>query len=140
VRALALALVAAALGASGAGYAGAPSCYRVTIGLNGATGGIVAIVRVSDRGRSACRLRGLLRLSVRRADGSLVRRIRGNPARLSVDARLAPSKPLVRDWIWRNWCGARRRFWFVVGTARTATSPPSCQSRAVPSTLRRFGP
>jgi hypothetical protein len=134
VRGLALALAAAALGASGAGHAAAPSCNRVTIGLNGATGGVVAVVRV----RSACRLRGLLRLSVRRSDGSLVRRIRGNPSAVTVDSRVG--KPVVRDWIWRNWCGARRHFWFVVGTTRVATSPPACASRAVPSTLRRFGP
>jgi hypothetical protein len=133
VRPLAVVLAAAALVAGGERHATA-SCHRVTIGLNGATGGVVAVVRVGDRGRDACRLA----LSVRRADGTIVRRIRGNPALLRV--RLALSKPLVRGWIWRNWCGARGRFWFVAGTARVATSPPACASRASPSTLRRFGP
>jgi hypothetical protein len=111
VRALACVLAAVALGASGEGHA-TPACSRVTIGLNGATGGVVAGVRVSDRCRSAC----CLGLSVRRADGSIVRRIRGNPALLRV----------------------RRRFWLVAGTARVATAPPACASRAAPSTLRRF--
>jgi len=131
VRALACVLAAAALGAGGQGNT-APACSRVTIGLNGATGGGVAVVRVSDRGRSTCRLV----LSVRRADGTIIRRIRGNPALLRV--RLGLSKHVVRDWIWRNWCGPRGRFWFVVGTARVATAPPACASRAAPSTLRRF--
>jgi hypothetical protein len=111
VRALACVLAAAALGAGGQGNT-APACSRVTIGLNGATGGGVAVVRVSDRGRSTCRLV----LSVRRADGTIIRRIRGNPALLRV----------------------RRRFWLVAGTARVATAPPACASRAAPSTLRRF--
>jgi hypothetical protein len=128
VRALACVLAAVALGAGGEGHA-APACHRITIGLNGATGGVVAAVRVSDRGRSTCRLV----LSVRRADGTLVRRIRGNPEVVTGDARL------VRDWIWRNWCGPRRRFLFVAGTARAATAPPACASRAAPSTLRRLG-
>jgi hypothetical protein len=140
VPALALMLAATVFAAGGERHA-APTCYRVAIGLNGATGGVV---RVSDRGRSACRLRTRLRFSVRRVDGSLVRRVRGNPGLLSVDERLAPAKPVVRDWIWRNWCGARERFRLVArvgtSTARVGTSAPACASRAAPSTLRRFGP
>ena len=76
-RADRVALVVAAVAASTASAAGravTPLCnggVKLTLSSNGATGGIVEIVKFTRTESAACRLRGTLTLAIRRPDGTL---------------------------------------------------------------------
>jgi hypothetical protein len=113
------------------------------LSTNGATGGIVGVVRIRSTGGTSCRLETQLRFITQNADGSPVRHVDGNPALLPLRSRLSPSMVLVRDWIWRNWCGSAERFRFAarVGSESASMrgiSPPRCDDPRAPSKLMRL--
>ena len=115
--------------------------YHVDLVLNGATGGLVGIVKLAPVGQ-ACRLATTIDLSVRRADGALVTSVTGNPAALSVDRDLS-SEPLTISWIWRNWCGRHDGLALVasaggVSDRAPVTTPPRCDRPNAASTLARL--
>jgi hypothetical protein len=117
--------------------------YGLRLSTNGATGGIVGVVQIRSAVGASCRLETQLHFSAQHADGSTVRQVDGNPALLSIRARLTPSTVVVRDWLWRNWCGTAERFTFAAsaGPERASTrgiSPPRCDDPRAPSRLMRL--
>jgi hypothetical protein len=117
--------------------------YSLGLSTNGATGGIVGVVRIRSTLGTSCRLEAQLRFITQHVDGSPVRHVDGNPALLPLRSRLSPSTDLVRDWIWRNWCGSAERFRFAarVGSesaSRRGISPPRCDDPRAASKLMRL--
>jgi hypothetical protein len=112
-------------------------------------GGIVISLYVENtRGRSGCRFRAKVALSLREDATRLLLPVRGNfaPPR-AVNTAVAKGAVLRISWLWRNWCrrvaavgyvesmrdGADRQEW----VGRLA-SPP-CRDRRRPSTLAAYG-
>src|SRR5262249_30438920 len=115
--------------------------YALRLSTNGATGGIVGIVQIRSKAGTSCRLETQLRLTTEHADGSRVGQIDGNPTVFPLREHLSPSSVLVRDSIWRNWCGSAERFTFDAtagpgGAAMNGIAPPRCDDPHSPSRLR----
>ena len=121
--------------------------YLLRLSTNGATGGIVGVVQIRSKAATSCRLETQLRFSAQHADGSPVREVDGNPALLALRASFSPSMVLVRDWIWRNWCGRRLRAVGIIASGATAITQqwvglfasPGCRDRRQHSTLATYG-
>jgi hypothetical protein len=101
----------------------------------GATGALVNSVGAELRHGPECTLMGTLHYSVRHADGSLVRRIDGNPATFAVHSviRNGPLRKITPTWGWSNWCHGEGRFEFRATVDSMKTSAPvaatSCEGR-----------
>lgn len=137
----------AACGSSSSAATAGPTCrasqVRPTPVLNGATGGIVATVRLQHVRGPACRLDRIVRAAVRRKDGTLAEPIAGNPAASPVHARLGRGRSIAISWVWRNWCGPEQQFLFTasVGSTRARRAvpvPPRCDESSSASTFERL--
>jgi hypothetical protein len=111
--------------------------------------GMVISLHVENiRGRSDCRFREALALSLLARDTRLLLPVRGNPAPLRVIDRIVPKGAVLRiSWLWRNWC---RRSVTAVGSLASGAAAvrqtwvslfpsPACRDRRRPSTLATYG-
>lgn len=117
--------------------------YALKLSTNGATGGIVGVVQIRSKAETACRLETQLRFATEHEDGSTVAQIDGNPTSFALRAHLSPSTVLVRDSIWRNWCGNSEKFTFAASAGPERASmpgiaPPRCDDPHARSRLMRL--
>jgi hypothetical protein len=113
---------------------------KMTVGAQGATQGLVATVSLEQVGDSPCNLDSFLHFALRRPDGTLAGRVRGNPSTLRLpEEQVAPDATVTRSWIWRNWCGSRGQLLLTASVGEISgtesATPPACVDETSPSTL-----
>ena len=144
---LGLALAAALVFASPAlpGGADAPSCSQRNLSLSLVVsrrhGAAVATTGLYHFRGVTCHLQTTLTLRLlTKLQAGKPLRVKGNPARASVDVILHLKERATISWTWRNWCGSNAG---VAATVLTASGggtgvklkPPSCTGKSKPSTL-----
>ncbi len=114
-----------------------------------APAGMVISLHVENtRGRSDCRFRETLALSLLGKETRLLLPVRGNPAPLRAIDHIVPKGAVLRiSWLWRNWC--RHPLTAVGSLASGATAvrqqwvslfpSPKCRDRRGASTLAAYG-
>jgi hypothetical protein len=109
---------------------------------------VISLHVENTRGRSDCRFREALALSLVAKETRPLLPVRGNPAPLRAVDRTVPKGAVLRiSWLWRNWC--RLPVTAVGSLASGATAvrqqwvslfpSPGCRDRRRPSTLAPYG-
>jgi hypothetical protein len=139
----AAALAALPAVAGGQDRQGQGSCsagqLSVKVSSQGGAGTLFGDVRIRPVG--GCALRGPVRFAVKRRNGRLLERVKGNPGHSRLNG--AAGKTVHKIWGWSDWCGADGHFNFVATVKGVqdalSVAPPPCNSDGQqPSTLRRI--
>ena len=112
--------------------------YVLSVRVDATSGASLGIVRIRRVRGPACRLSGVIRVTVAGTNGETIAGVDGNPASFPVRARLA-RRAIERHVLWNNWCGPAGGFALDVGLgsvrANTAATPPRCFDAATRSRL-----
>jgi hypothetical protein len=122
----------------------APACrsdqYDLLLSFGRSQNDVLALVGISTGATSSCALATTVRVTLRHADGSLMRVVRGNPGSWTFGKQLEPWTLVAHAFAWRNWCRGRGRFVLTAGAmGREVRSrirkPPACRNRRSASRL-----